>query len=370
MTERKVSRGVTLALGLLLVTGSFPSASAGTPKCRTEDATIVGTDGDDVIHGTPGDDVIVARGGDDVIRSGRGQDTVCAGSGHDDVRTGSGFQDTVWAGAGDDVVHGGPGRNLLIAGPGNDRMYGSSHFDNFESPGRRTWDADTDLFVGRGRRDSFSADPGDDTFLGGKGPDFMWFHNSPRGVEVDLPAGTATGDGHDTVRSMKEIIGSRHDDTIIGTNRPDFISSGLGDDTVRGRGGRDVLFDAGGGDVLVGGVGRDQISSSGCVGSSDGPTYCQTDEPVPDRLVGGRGDDFIGSGPGDDVVKGNDGNDRMSGGDGVDEIFGGEGDDELHGGTAAGINPDADDGKVDSLDGGPGTDECSGEGDSFTRCEN
>ena len=76
----------------------------------------------------------------------------------------------------------------------------------------------------------------------------------------------------------------------------------------------------------------------------------------------------MGSGPGDDVVKGNEGNDRMSGGDGVDEIFGGDGDDHLHGGTAAGSQPDADDGKVDSLDGGAGTDECSGDGDTFTNC--
>lgn len=366
MTRSKLS---VIAMAILVMAWMPPPAEAGQPECSNERATIVGTDEDDVIQGTPGDDVIVARGGNDVIRTGRGQDSVCAGAGNDDVRTGTGFQDVVWAGTGDDVVHGGPGRNLLIAGPGDDRMYGSSHFDNFESPGRRTWDADTDLFVGRGRRDSFSADPGNDTFVGGKGADFMWFHNSPRGVIIDLPSGTATGDGKDTIRSMTEIIGSRHDDKIIGTNRDEFISSGGGDDFVRGRGGRDELFDAGGGDVLIGGIGRDSIGTAGCYGSSDGPTYCQTDEPVPDRLIGGRGHDVIGSGPGDDLVKGNDGDDRMTGGDGVDEMFGGEGDDHLHGGTAAGTAPDSDDGKVDSLDGGPGTDECTSPDDDEVNCE-
>lgn len=358
-----------VALGALLAANLVPAAaSAREPSCATEEATHVGTEGDDVIQGTSGDDVIVARGGNDAIRTFAGNDIVCAGSGDDRVRTGRGFQDQIYAGSGDDVVHGGPGRNLLVAGPGSDRMYGSSHFDNFESPGR-TWEADRDLFVGRGRSDSFAADPGDDTFRGGDGVDRVWFFRSPSGIQMDLRAGTSTGDGRDTLTSIENVVGSRHDDTIYGDRGRNDITTSMGDDVIYGRGGNDMLGDDGGSDEIAGGAGADQISTAWCVGSSDAPFVCQTDEPAPDRLVGGRGNDVIGSGPGDDVIDGNEGNDRLVGGDGTDDISGGEGDDQLHGGTAAGSDREADDGKADELDGGPGADECRGQGDTFSNCE-
>ena len=61
------------AAGLALLWRSFAgSAGAAAPRpeeaplCHGKRATIVGTDGNDVIHGTPGRDVIWGGGGDDV----------------------------------------------------------------------------------------------------------------------------------------------------------------------------------------------------------------------------------------------------------------------------------------------------------------
>jgi Ca2+-binding RTX toxin-like protein len=51
-------------------------ASAGTPTCHGESATIVGTSGADNLHGTSGHDVIVGRGGNDVIDGRGGNDTI------------------------------------------------------------------------------------------------------------------------------------------------------------------------------------------------------------------------------------------------------------------------------------------------------
>lgn len=345
-----------------------PVIAGGSPECGNQPATIVGTSSDDVIKGTNGNDVIVARGGNDVIRSGRGNDTICAGAGDDLVRAGKGFQDVVYAQDGNDVVHGGPGRNLLVAGNGRDRMYGSSHFDNFESlaPER---DPQPDLFVGRGRADSFMSDPGDDIFKGGKGPDRLSFFDSPAGVQIDVAEGTASGQGADSFSSIRDIVASKHDDTIEGSEKRDVIFDPSGDDTIRSFGGNDEISDGEGKDFIDAGAGDDEIHGAFCVSGSDGPTYCQTDPPATDKMIGGPGNDLISSGPGDDVIRGNAGKDSLYGGDGVDEIFGGSGSDILFGGSGSGKNPPNDDGKADHLDGGDGVDECRPHTDDRINCE-
>jgi Ca2+-binding RTX toxin-like protein len=237
----------------------------------------------------------------------------------------------------------------------------------FES-GREDGRPDRDLFVGRGRSDSFGGDPGNDTFRGGDGEDSVWYFRSPAGVTVDLVAGTATGNGRDALASIEDVVGSRHDDSIRGTPAENEIFTSAGDDTVYGLGGDDEITDDGGSDELYGGPGRDLVATGWCVSSSDGDTECQPDEPAPDTLKGGPGNDTVGSGPGNDRVEGGPGNDRLDDGDGADAVFGGDGDDKLYGGAAAGPG-EGDDGKTDELDGGPGTDECSGEGDERVDCE-
>jgi hypothetical protein len=124
------------------------------PTCRGLDATIVGTDGGEVLTGTAGADVIVALGGSDVILGLGGDDVVCAGEGVDvvaggagndtllgqgglDLLTGDGGNDTLAGGTGVDVLTGGAGNDTLLGGPGVDVLTGG--------PGTDTEDQDGDL---------------------------------------------------------------------------------------------------------------------------------------------------------------------------------------------------------------------------------
>jgi Ca2+-binding RTX toxin-like protein len=65
-------------------------AGAVSLKCQGQSATIVGTDGPELIVGTNGSDVISAGAGDDTIRGLDGNDFICAGAGDDLVNGGLG----------------------------------------------------------------------------------------------------------------------------------------------------------------------------------------------------------------------------------------------------------------------------------------
>ena len=56
--------------------------------CLGSPATIVGTEGNDILTGTSGDDVIVGLGGNDLIRGMGGSDTICGGDGGDLIEEG------------------------------------------------------------------------------------------------------------------------------------------------------------------------------------------------------------------------------------------------------------------------------------------
>ncbi len=71
----------------------------------------------------------------------------------------------------------------------------------------------------------------------------MWFFKSPSGLQIDLAAGIASGDGQDSLISVEDVVGSRHADEISGTDGPNAISSSTDDDTVYGLAGDDQPCD-------------------------------------------------------------------------------------------------------------------------------
>jgi peptidoglycan hydrolase-like protein with peptidoglycan-binding domain len=119
-------RALRSVLGVLLLGSAvaMPNAAAADDPvmCQGEVATIVGTDGPDVLAGTEGRDVIAALGGDDRITGLGGNDLICAGPGND----------AVWGGAGDDRVFGEEGDDFLYGGSGDDRLFGSVGDDPIE----------------------------------------------------------------------------------------------------------------------------------------------------------------------------------------------------------------------------------------------
>ena len=124
--------------------------------CNGLVATIVGTEGDDVLTGTAGPDVIAALGGDDVVRGLGGDDVICGGPGKDHLSGGRG-RDMLFGQSGRDVVKGGKGRDELVGGRGRDRLFGQSARDRLSGgPGR-------DLLDGGSAKDTCTGGKGRDT---------------------------------------------------------------------------------------------------------------------------------------------------------------------------------------------------------------
>lgn len=93
------------------------------PRCQGARATIVGTNGNNVINGTAGRDVISAFGGDDSVFAGGGRDLVCLGAGFD-LGVGGPKADSVGGGLNADRIRGKGGADVLRGKRGPDRLRG------------------------------------------------------------------------------------------------------------------------------------------------------------------------------------------------------------------------------------------------------
>ncbi len=143
------------------------------PTCNGLAATIVGTEGDDVLLGTNGDDVIVGLGGNDTIRGRGGNDTICGGDGNDELRGdadddtifGELGGDTIYGATGTDTIDGGPGGDVIFAGSGPDIVDGGEQGDQVYGGGG------ADVIDGSGGGDDLRGNGGNDTLRGGDGAD-------------------------------------------------------------------------------------------------------------------------------------------------------------------------------------------------------
>ena len=238
--------------------------------------------------GTPGDDVILGTYAQDRIDGGAGNDTIC-GLGNADTLVGGPGDDRLFGGLDDYYVpDDGYAGDILVPGPGND------HVDLGDDPASASVDD-----VDRPAR-----------------YDRVVYQDAPGPVTVDLSAGTATGEGTDTIvvpAFSGGIVGSAYDDVLTGTDRPDRIDGGGGDDRVHALGGNDELDPGKGDDVVRGGDGDDFIFST------DGGR---------DRFYGDGGNDGVTArGPGS-AIGGGDGDDFLVAHDGT-SAHGGTGNDEI-----------------------------------------
>jgi len=280
-------------------------------ECDGQAATIIGTDGPDVIDGTSAKDVIVSLGGADIVNGKGGNDVICLGNGND---VGNG-------------------------GNGNDRIFGQKG------------------------KDTLAGDDDDDNLMGGSGVDTADYSGAAAGVTVNLANGTGN-QGSDTLASIENVDGSPFKDTLKGDGGANVLRGMGGNDTLDGKGGADTLIGSGGKDDLDGGSGKDTLKGGGGNDTLDGGSGN-------DEIAGGGGDDVGDGGVGNDEMNGNSGRDAFDGGDGMDTIAGGGGGDTLRGQAGAdtlrgqGGNDTLVGGRgTDTLVGGSGTDSCNGENES------
>lgn len=286
----KLTKAKAWLSAILVVQASFaiivvlaPSAEASS-RCFGMRPTIVGTSRADVLEGTRRKDIISGLGGKDTIRGLGGNDTICGFNG----------ADTIIGGSGADLLSGDAGKDLVNGGAGD--------FDNL-------W--------------GFS---GNDALIGGGGFDWVLYRGAPGPVTLDLSAGSATGEGTDTLSGLEGVVGSRFDDVLTGGEASNTFQAEDGNDTIDGGGGVDFAsFFLSPGPVTVDlaagtatGEGTDTLTGiENVFGSGD----------FGDTLMGdGLDNTLLGSG-GDDSVSGSDGNDELDGGDGTDALDGGIGTD-------------------------------------------
>jgi Ca2+-binding RTX toxin-like protein len=219
---------------------------------------ICGGSGDDTIDGGTGVDHVEGGGGDDTITGGKGPDKIAGGAGDDylngeqgsdevdgaagnDNLLGDKGNDKVDGGPGDDHIDGGPGDDKkLDGGPGQDTVFGGAGSDNADG--------------GPGDGDVVRGDAGTDNLDGGPGAqDIVSYASATRGqVIVNLGAGSAKGDGHDSLQGFEDAVGSPEADTLIGDGGPNRLDGGVGDDHLTGGGGDDEAFGGPGTDSCQG----------------------------------------------------------------------------------------------------------------------
>jgi Ca2+-binding RTX toxin-like protein len=242
----------------------------GAPIWTTSDAD----DGNDTDFGGRGDDVFYGSDGNDSTHGGVGSDTyyfyradapgpvtVNLGEG-----TASGWGDDVLAGVENvigspfgDVLIGDDGPNVLGGAPigqndGSDSIFGNGGDDRINDG-----IFGNDYLNGGAGDDLLEEGIGDDELLGGTGVDTVSFPFSENGVNVDLAAGIASGQGTDDLTGIENVIGTDHSDSLNGDENANTLDGLAGQDSLNGRAGDDRLIAADGqpDDTVDGALGND-----------------------------------------------------------------------------------------------------------------
>ncbi len=351
-----------------------------------------------------------------------GYDDLCGGLGSDTIDAGLAITGGFGTAAADYLNFTGPitatftaatvvGQSGTVTGAGSDTLVDIT--DIYGSQGNDTITGDTNS-------NDIAGGPGDDAINGGTAggdEDTADFFDSEAGVTVDLAAGTATGDGNDTVKNMEDVYGSDFNDVIAGAPHVDNYFDGAagldwvdysaystdvtvdlrpasaftpaalpcsghgvpttecdtmihienatlgsGDDTFFGNGFNNVVNPGGGSNILDGGLGGDTLDYSsyeaGVTVNLAGGGVTGDSAVSFENVVGSKFKDRITGGVESNSIRSGKGDDNVRGGGGDDTLRLGAGDDLARGGSG---DDDLYGQKGDDyLNGGSGTDFCKG----------
>lgn len=303
------------------------------------------------------------------------QDTALnGGSGADWLYAADGSQ-ILSGGAGDDRLHGGAGADILIGGEGVDTAdyadgYGAINLNLALGLGRwNSAEGDTlseienvagtaygdilvgsdvsNLLQGRDGDDLLAGLMGSDRLDGGAGRDTASYAGDYGGVFVSLTSGLGRWNAAegDILAAIENLIGTAHDDVLVGDGGANRLEGGGGSDYLYGFGGSNILIGGPGADWIYGASGFDTADYSEAYGAiwidlesgagrwnhAEGDTLASIDAVIgttwgdrligdgsSNRLDGGAGDDVLLAGGGHDVLVGGLGRDRLDGGTGTD----------------------------------------------------
>ena len=204
--------------------------------------------------------------------------------------------------------------------------------------------AGNDLIAGFGGADTLAGGAGDDLLDGGAGRDTVTFAAATGPVSVDLAAGTATGEGTDTILRVENVVGSNFDDTITGSAANNVIAGGAGTDTAvfpNVASQQAFALNADGSITVTGQpvtpqpfalAGTDTLSSIETLRFAGIDLILRqgTNQLNTTETIDGTADNEIILGfDGNDILNGNDGDDVIYGGNGTDRLNGGNGDDTI-----------------------------------------
>ncbi|HYC44051.1 MAG TPA: calcium-binding protein [Burkholderiales bacterium] len=255
------------------------------PAFDNTGGTLVGGAGNDQLLGDAGGYNLSGGGGNDLLIGGNDPDTLDGGTGNDRMFGGPGddlyFVDSSadvtaeLAGQGTDhVISTAPSYTLYpnaenldltdaaVTGAGNPL---ANTINGTDSRNYLYGYGGDDHLTGFGGGDVLIGGPGADVLDGGAGFDYAHYGASVIGLSIDLTSieastGEAAGDEWG---SIEAIIGSAHNDNVLGNGEDNWLVGANGDDQLRGNTANDVLYGGNGADFLDGGVGIDQLYGEG-----------------------------------------------------------------------------------------------------------
>lgn len=235
---------------------------------KTKPLYAIGSEGNDVITGTDNADIIYGMDGDDIINGGPGDDFLSGGKGNDILIGGDG-NDTLIGGEGDDTLEGGGGNDTYIYdGEGKDSVLDEKWANVLE----QVWVQDniySDYHAVWKNGNKQLVDAGDDVIVFGKnisledlkifrsGNNLVfelknttnkltiknWYATKEQRVETFRFADGLILNAEQILNMKKDTAGN---DTIIGTNKSDFIFSTSGNDNITGGKGNDIIVNQSG----------------------------------------------------------------------------------------------------------------------------
>ena len=215
------------------------------------------------------------------------------------------------AGSGDDFIAGNAVANDLNGREGNDRIWGS------------------------GGDDILEGGAGADRLDGDAGLDWAAYRDSDAAVTINLAEDIVQG-GHaegDVLTEIENIIGSAHDDVLVGNDDANRLEGGAGADQLDGRAGSDWASYRGSNE----GVSVDLAEGTAEGGHAQGDVITNienlTGSGFADMLRGDSNANRLEGEGGDDWLWGVDGNNVLAGGYGDDWLLGSRGADQLDGGA-------------------------------------